>query len=187
MKSSLVGSGLWGCPARTWHQRQAGNCPPGQQPRREFAPAISKAGAGDASFPEHPNATEVRIRSRLVLNHFNQERAHYSRQDLKPDRIAALAEWRDLCAAQAAASLPWLRRVRISLPAVIARCDVSWDAIWHWRRRGDLPKPVRPGPKTQQWRPGDLETYEAQRLRSFISGLPLFETTQIDSHRPGGS
>jgi len=30
---------------------------------------------------------------------FNEERAHYSRQDFKLNRIAALAEWRGLCAA----------------------------------------------------------------------------------------
>jgi putative transposase len=34
-----------------------------------------------------------------VFNHFNQERTLSSRQDFKANRIAALAEWRDLCAA----------------------------------------------------------------------------------------
>jgi putative transposase len=34
-----------------------------------------------------------------VHNHFNQERALSSRQIFKQNRIAALAEWRDLCAA----------------------------------------------------------------------------------------
>jgi putative transposase len=34
-----------------------------------------------------------------VFNHFNQERSLSSRQDFKANRIAALAEWRDLCAA----------------------------------------------------------------------------------------
>ena len=34
-----------------------------------------------------------------VLNHFNQERTLNSRQNLKANRSAALAEWRDLCAA----------------------------------------------------------------------------------------
>jgi putative transposase len=33
-----------------------------------------------------------------VCNHFNQERALYSRQNFKLNRAAALAEWRDLCA-----------------------------------------------------------------------------------------
>ena len=32
-----------------------------------------------------------------VLTHFNQERSLSSRQDFKANRIAALAEWRDLC------------------------------------------------------------------------------------------
>ena len=41
-----------------------------------------------------------------VLNHFNQERTLNSRQNFKANRIAALAEWRGLCAAQSAASLP---------------------------------------------------------------------------------
>lgn len=34
-----------------------------------------------------------------VFNHFNQERALYSRQNFKANRAAALAEWRQLCAA----------------------------------------------------------------------------------------
>jgi putative transposase len=34
-----------------------------------------------------------------VHNHFNQERAHYSRQNFKSNRAAALAEWRGLLAA----------------------------------------------------------------------------------------
>jgi putative transposase len=34
-----------------------------------------------------------------VYNHFNQERHLYSRADFKLNRTAALAEWRDLCAA----------------------------------------------------------------------------------------
>ena len=34
-----------------------------------------------------------------VYNHFNQERHRYSRADFKLNRTAALAEWRDLCAA----------------------------------------------------------------------------------------
>ena len=34
-----------------------------------------------------------------VFNHFNQERSLSSRQDFKANRIAALAEWRDLCTA----------------------------------------------------------------------------------------
>lgn len=34
-----------------------------------------------------------------VQNHFNQERALYSRQNFKLNRAAALAEWRQLCAA----------------------------------------------------------------------------------------
>ena len=34
-----------------------------------------------------------------VFNHFNQERSLSSRQDLKANRIAALAEWRGLLAA----------------------------------------------------------------------------------------
>lgn len=34
-----------------------------------------------------------------IHNHFNQERALYSRQDFKLNRAAALAEWRDLSAA----------------------------------------------------------------------------------------
>ncbi len=34
-----------------------------------------------------------------VYNHFNQERHHYSRANFKLNRTAALAEWRDLCAA----------------------------------------------------------------------------------------
>jgi putative transposase len=33
------------------------------------------------------------------FNHFNQERSPSSRQIFKQNRIAALAEWRDLCAA----------------------------------------------------------------------------------------
>ncbi len=32
-----------------------------------------------------------------VYNHFNQERAHCSRQNFKADRAAALIEWRGLC------------------------------------------------------------------------------------------
>ena len=34
-----------------------------------------------------------------VFNHFNHERSLSSRQDFKANRIAALAEWRDLCPA----------------------------------------------------------------------------------------
>ena len=34
-----------------------------------------------------------------VLNHFNSERHHYSRQNFKLNRAAALAEWRLLCSA----------------------------------------------------------------------------------------
>ena len=34
-----------------------------------------------------------------VFNRFNQERRLSSRQIFKQNRIAALAEWRDLCAA----------------------------------------------------------------------------------------
>jgi len=34
-----------------------------------------------------------------VFNHFNQERHLYSRQNFKANRIAALAEWRQLCVA----------------------------------------------------------------------------------------
>ncbi len=34
-----------------------------------------------------------------VYNHFNQERALYNRQKFKLNRAAALAEWRQLCAA----------------------------------------------------------------------------------------
>jgi putative transposase len=34
-----------------------------------------------------------------VHNHFNQERSFYSRSNFKLNRAAALAEWRDLCAA----------------------------------------------------------------------------------------
>ena len=34
-----------------------------------------------------------------VHNHFNTERALYSRANFKANRTAALAEWRDLCAA----------------------------------------------------------------------------------------
>ncbi len=34
-----------------------------------------------------------------VHNHFNQERSLYSRQNFKANRTAALAEWRQLCAA----------------------------------------------------------------------------------------
>jgi putative transposase len=34
-----------------------------------------------------------------VLNHFNQERTLNNRQNFKPNRSAALAEWRDLCTA----------------------------------------------------------------------------------------
>ncbi len=34
-----------------------------------------------------------------VFNHFNQERSLSSRQIFKQNRAAALAEWRDLCAA----------------------------------------------------------------------------------------
>jgi putative transposase len=34
-----------------------------------------------------------------VYNHFNQERSLYSRPNFKLNRNAALAEWRDLCAA----------------------------------------------------------------------------------------
>ena len=34
-----------------------------------------------------------------VFNHFNQERSLSSRQIFKQNRTAALAEWRDLCAA----------------------------------------------------------------------------------------
>jgi putative transposase len=34
-----------------------------------------------------------------VYNHFNQERALYSREKFKLNRSAALAEWRQLCSA----------------------------------------------------------------------------------------
>jgi len=34
-----------------------------------------------------------------VFNHFNQERAHYSRQNFKANRAAALTEWRGIGAA----------------------------------------------------------------------------------------
>jgi len=32
-----------------------------------------------------------------VCNHFNQERALYSRDNFKANRAAALSEWRQLC------------------------------------------------------------------------------------------
>ena len=34
-----------------------------------------------------------------IYNHFNLERAHYSRDNFKRNRIAALTEWRELCVA----------------------------------------------------------------------------------------
>jgi len=34
-----------------------------------------------------------------IHNHFNQERHLYSRENFKPNRAAALTEWRGLCAA----------------------------------------------------------------------------------------
>jgi putative transposase len=34
-----------------------------------------------------------------VFNHFNRKRSFSRRQDFKANRIAALAEWRDFCAA----------------------------------------------------------------------------------------
>lgn len=34
-----------------------------------------------------------------IYNHFNQERALYSRDNFKANRAAALTEWRSLCAA----------------------------------------------------------------------------------------
>ncbi len=34
-----------------------------------------------------------------IHNHFNQERSLYSRSNFKLNRVAALAEWRNLCAA----------------------------------------------------------------------------------------
>jgi putative transposase len=34
-----------------------------------------------------------------VCNHFNQERALYSRDNFKLNRTASLAEWRQLCSA----------------------------------------------------------------------------------------
>jgi hypothetical protein len=40
-----------------------------------------------------------RIRPRLGSNHFNQERSLTSRASFKLNRAAALAEWRQLCAA----------------------------------------------------------------------------------------
>lgn len=33
-----------------------------------------------------------------IQNHFNQKRAHYSRDNFKANRAAALKEWRGLCA-----------------------------------------------------------------------------------------
>jgi putative transposase len=41
-----------------------------------------------------------------VFNHFNQERSLSSRQIFKQNRTAALAAWRDLCAAKGAGPLP---------------------------------------------------------------------------------
>ena len=50
-----------------------------------------------------------------VCNHFNKERALYSRDNFKLNRAAALAEWRDLGAAYGTALLSLQRRVRIRL------------------------------------------------------------------------
>ena len=48
-------------------------------------------------------------------NHFDQERHHYSRINLKLTRAAVLAEWRNLGVVQGAPSLSSQRLVRIGL------------------------------------------------------------------------
>jgi len=45
--------------------------------------------AGSETFARRP---------KLLHNHFNQERHLYSRYDFKPNRSAALDEWRQLMA-----------------------------------------------------------------------------------------
>ncbi len=52
-----------------------------------------------------------------IHNLFNTERSLSSRPVYKMNRAAALAEWRELCAARRPTPLPRLRRVRIRLTA----------------------------------------------------------------------
>jgi hypothetical protein len=60
-----------------------------------------------------------------VHNHFNQERSLSNRHSLKLNRAAALAEWRDLFAAQHIARSQKLRRVRIGLIPPVAGLDAA--------------------------------------------------------------
>jgi putative transposase len=52
-----------------------------------------------------------------VYNHFNQERALYTRANFKANGAAALSEWRQRGVAQSAALLSLQRLVRIGLTA----------------------------------------------------------------------
>ena len=90
---------LWRGAKRAWHSWPTGNRPVREQSRRDFAPAVPKTGAGDASVRANANAATFDSVHASVLNHFNAECALYSRQNFKAYRAVALAEWRGLLAA----------------------------------------------------------------------------------------
>ncbi len=94
MRMPAVGRGAW----IPLYSARGGNRSLGQQPRGELAPTLSLTRAGHAPLPPHANLAEVRLVHASVLNHFNQERSLSSRDIIKCNRAAALAEWRGLCA-----------------------------------------------------------------------------------------
>ncbi len=78
---------------------KAGDRPLGEQSSGEFAPTVSKTGTGDAPLPADPNIADVRIRPRLGLQSLQSgTQPNFSRK-FQAHRAAALAEWRQLCAA----------------------------------------------------------------------------------------
>jgi hypothetical protein len=69
-----------------------------EQSGRKFPPSVSTTGASHATVPQHAKSAEIVAAHASIDNHFNQERALYSRDNLKLNRAAALAKWRQLCA-----------------------------------------------------------------------------------------
>ena len=46
---------------------------------------------------------------------------------------------------------------------VIAILKVSRPTLWHWRREGRFPAPIKIGPNTIAWTPESIEAWLAER------------------------
>ena len=75
-------------------RRHPSDRPVAQQPRREFASAVSTKRASDVAVPTNAHAAKFSSVHASIHNHFNQERHLVSRIIYKDRRSAALAEWR---------------------------------------------------------------------------------------------